>query len=667
MPNMLFPKRLRVKNAQGEWVDVPAVGNPNGGTDDHRQLTNRDAANQHPISAVTGLTAALSAIPSPVDKTSAMTQPVGKDADGKLWTEPHKDHPYLSLERRGDYLYRVTFDTIPADNGASPIAGGACTSYVKDGKLYRNFDWNYNNAAEFEVICKGFRGIALIDGLTDGSLDDALIGQLPYHLADGRNDYGIMVSEHVLYNDWNWTGNGSTPMHKIPYILLSQIQTLEDFPEQIAELLDDLYVPQVLADAEYLLHYIVTDRTTTYCIMPPESSSGSYVCVDITENPKLANFRWVSDETVNREDLQDRPTGVERWNLIGGDTSISDLRFTKAYEEPTRLSEFIGINGTTKDSTDAELTAIYDLAHAAYLTRTRDGSTWQTMHSVVYSASGMEHLWVQEDWKRDYIGGGADLPSTTNLIAGDGSGGATDSGIAAGDVALVEDLEDYRTAEAQDEIDAGLIPKSAQSTKSAPHTKPVVIDSDGKLWTEPGEVSGALIGGEQAVIDEDKNIVIPSAGLNVKGVIGGNGNRDDFVFSPSLENRYMPKQYGAVRHNLATFGHEKDVVDSGISKNNLVLKKSGAIDQNMAAFVAGDVMDSGVAKTDLILATDPNAFSRTVENAVRVGDMTVLHFGGNVPTSADSDGFAGEIVCDSGYVYICIANDTWVKLAITNF
>lgn len=370
----------------------------------------------------------------PVDKISAMTQPVGVDAAGRLWTEPQKDHPYLSLERLRSYLYRVTFQTIPAYTGAgNPVAGG-CTSYVQDGKLHRNFDWTYDNAAEFEVVCPGFRGIALLGGLTDEHLEDDLIGQLPYHLADGRNGSGIMVSEHVLYNDWGWTDSGSVPMTQIPYRILSSVTSLDDFPEQIAELLADLSVPSALAEQEYLLQFLVTDGETTYCIMPPESTSGAYQCVDITANPKLTNFRWVSDETVNREDLQERPTGVERWNAIPA--TLEELRFTEAYESPDRLSEFIGLRGTTKDSTDAELTAIYDLAHAAYLTRTRDGSTWQTMHSVVYSASGMEHLWVQEDWKRDYIGSGADLPSTTNLIAGDGSGGAADSGIAAGDVLL---------------------------------------------------------------------------------------------------------------------------------------------------------------------------------------------------------------------------------------
>lgn len=96
--------------------------------------------------------------------------------------------------------------------------------------------------------------------------------------------------------------------------------------------------------------------------------------------------------------------------------SLEDLRFTKAYEAPTRLSEFIGIDGTTKDSTDAELEAIYELARAKYLTRTRNGELWQTVHSVIYSEKGIEHLWTQEDWNKDYCSGDAYTKEETDEL-----------------------------------------------------------------------------------------------------------------------------------------------------------------------------------------------------------------------------------------------------------
>ena len=41
------------------WGDASGGGGGEGGTSDHRQLTNRDAANQHPLAAITGLSDAL--------------------------------------------------------------------------------------------------------------------------------------------------------------------------------------------------------------------------------------------------------------------------------------------------------------------------------------------------------------------------------------------------------------------------------------------------------------------------------------------------------------------------------------------------------------------------------------------------------------------------------
>lgn len=336
----------------------------------------------------------------------------------------HRDRaPYRSLERLGSYLYRVTFDTIPSFIGGDGGLTGGCSSYVKDGKLYRNLDWDYSELASFHVICSGFDGMAFSPGLTDTELDDELIGQLPYRLVDGGNDYGIRVSTHVLYNDWEWVGTGETPLYKLPYIILSQIQTLDNLSEQLADVLGDLYATPTLTEADYLLQFLVSDGSTTYAILPPTSASGSYQVVDITSNPKMSNFRPTGSAHVERGELQTRPTGVERFNLMP--CELSELRFTKAYETPDRLSEFIGLRGTDKDSTDAELEEIYNDARALYLDRTRDGRTWQTMHSVVYGENGIEHLWVQENWAEDYIvSGGANLPKTTALLKGDGVGGA---------------------------------------------------------------------------------------------------------------------------------------------------------------------------------------------------------------------------------------------------
>lgn len=311
-------------------------------------------------------------------------------------------HPYTSLERLSSRLFRISFAELPPEGGADSVPG-ACTSFVRDGKLYRNLDWNYDDAPSFILQCPGFEGMSFLSGITDSDIPDDLAAQLPYHLVDGRNEHGIMVSAHVLFNDWDWHGSGAQdiPLYKLPFLVLTTLTSLDNIEEDLADILGNLTTTPAFDSAEYLLQLLVTDGINSYVLTPPVDG-GAYEVMDISANPKLTNFRWVSDATVTRTSLQTRPTGVERWNAIDAQTKLQDMRFTKAYETDDRLSEFIGLRGTTKDSTDAELEEIYEEARALYLARTRDGRTWQTMHSAVYSAHGLEKLYVQEDWNRNF-------------------------------------------------------------------------------------------------------------------------------------------------------------------------------------------------------------------------------------------------------------------------
>lgn len=325
------------------------------------------------------------------------------------WRKVSGNVPYLSLERLRPYLYRVTFDSIPEDNGADAAMPTGCSSYVKDGKLFRNLDFYYDNAASFIVRTKDFEGMSFITGLNDGALNDDMIAQLPYRMVDGRNNHGIMVSAHVLFNDWDWTGAGnrSISLTRLPFLVLTRVKSMATIAADLTGILGNLVAPEAMGD--YLLQVLITDGTTTYALMPPTADNQAYVLQDISSNPKLANFRWVNRSTVVRTeaDIQRRPTGIERWNAMP--CPLEDLRFTKAYESDERLSEFIGIDETTKASTDAELEAIYARARAIYLDRARDGQTWQTMHSIVYGDK-MEGLWIQENWNDNCIalsGGGA--------------------------------------------------------------------------------------------------------------------------------------------------------------------------------------------------------------------------------------------------------------------
>lgn len=313
-------------------------------------------------------------------------------------------HPYTSLERVCAYLYCVTFDELPPDNGGSnPITGG-CSSYVKDGKLFTNFDWKYDRTAHFVVKTKDFEGQSFISGMNDGELDDEKIAQLPYRIHRGENQCGIAIATHVVYNDWGWTGTGKRNRNliRLPYLILSQVQSRVNLLSTLRDIANNLYCPQELAETGYLLQFIILNGSQTLALIPPTVEGQSYEIVDISDCPKMTNFRYVGRAQVSRtdEDIQLHPTGIERYNMMP--CPLRDLRFSLGYGEP-RLSEFIGINSTDKYSTDAQLRNIWTSLLPRYRFKTRNGEFWQTVESAVYG-SKLESLIVQENWGDVVVG-----------------------------------------------------------------------------------------------------------------------------------------------------------------------------------------------------------------------------------------------------------------------
>lgn len=314
-------------------------------------------------------------------------------------------HQYTSLQRLRSYLYRVQFDILPEYDPSIDFLVGGCSSYVENGKLYRNLDWRNNYSATYIVEYNNFTGTAFLTLLEDGDIDDRLINQLPYNLSDGVNSSGIKISVHVLYNDWGWEGSGNMPITKLGYWLLTNITSMDTFEADVNDILSDLKVTSSLKENDILLQFLVTDGETTYVILPPTNASGNYTVVNATNNPKLTNFRWVSNAQVDRsdDDIQEHPNGIERWNMMP--CELESLRYSIAYEEPTRLSDFIGEANTSKHSSDEQLIRVFEIAHENYLIskKQRDNIFWQTMHSVVYFENTMEHIYVQEDFNTDYI------------------------------------------------------------------------------------------------------------------------------------------------------------------------------------------------------------------------------------------------------------------------
>lgn len=98
-----------------------------GGTADHRALTNRDAEEQHPISAITGLTSALSAKANSSDLATVATSGSYSDLSNKPDLSGYAEKseiPTALSELSDDSTHRVVTDTqISTWNGKSDFSG----------------------------------------------------------------------------------------------------------------------------------------------------------------------------------------------------------------------------------------------------------------------------------------------------------------------------------------------------------------------------------------------------------------------------------------------------------------------------------------------------------------------------------------------------------------
>ena len=189
----------------------------------------------------------------------------------------------------------MTFDTLPPHIDNDTITNFGSSSFVRNGKLHRNLDWYYSNTAEFWIRFKDVEGMAFLDGLEDGHLEgrDQDIGQLPYRLCDGHNEKtGLMVSTHVLNNDWHFPGSGAKNISctMLPFYVLTTMTDINTLSDEVNNLLENVKVSEAL-----LIQVLVSNGTTTKLFTPDENG---YKYIDITSNPKLTNFNWVNRKII---------------------------------------------------------------------------------------------------------------------------------------------------------------------------------------------------------------------------------------------------------------------------------------------------------------------------------------------------------------------------------
>lgn len=226
---------------------------------------------------------------------------------------------YARIMRVEPYLYDIWYDTLDYkyayDYYSSADAGygtGACSA-VRNGNFFgRNYDWTYDNNAEFIVHTDAEDGrhavlgtAASIPGLTDefvrSGTSSILYKLVPFQLVDGINDAGLVINMNVVprqdldkehYPDVELdrttnkyiypVGGQQNEKVRVSIMMLPRF-VLDNFSraqEAIGWLQQNatIYFPDKLLDMGYEIHCLLADKTNTRCI---EFINGVINVVDI--------------------------------------------------------------------------------------------------------------------------------------------------------------------------------------------------------------------------------------------------------------------------------------------------------------------------------------------------------------------------------------------------
>ena len=291
------------------------------------------------------------------------------------------------------YLHALTFDDTYPEDAAWWYAradysngGGGCSARRTGGVLERNYDFPFDDAAEFVVGVSATTnrfaslGVAnvgqdLTEAFVTSGKPSRFYKCLPGHTLDGINENGLAVEVNITTTSGVWRTTGEVHCLGAVRWALDHGVTAGATASNLAA---KVYVP---AGFGANFHYMVADAAETWIVENGEARKVDGVAV-------MTNF---SADRIGGE-------GYERWtNLVNG-ASITSQWWTAAYDRntrPIRVSD-IGTNyAQVWDAWDAQPRE----AHRGQ--RIGGIPWWQTLHTAVYDlATRTLRIAVQErgDW-----------------------------------------------------------------------------------------------------------------------------------------------------------------------------------------------------------------------------------------------------------------------------
>lgn len=107
--------------------------------------------------------------------------------------------------------------------------------------------------------------------------------------------------------------------------------------------------------------------------------------------------------------------------------------------------------------------------------------------------------------------------------------------------------------------------------------------------------------------------------------------------------------------NLEAFGITKTATEINNSNAPTVTAERAVVSDALGALVASDVTSAEIAHLDGVTSAIQTQLNGKMATWVAV------------PASATAAGTAGQLAYESGFLYVCVATDTWEKVAIATW
>ena len=290
------------------------------------------------------------------------------------------------------YLHALDFCDSYANDAAwyyaQPQDYGACSAVRDGGFLYRNYDWKFDETAEFVVrMTEGpgrFASIGVANCSTNLTEDVVTSGKasryykcLPGRVVDGINENGVVCEVTVVGGEPPpGTGGDIHPLAAVRWALDNGTSA----GMVASNLADRIAFPDGWTQN---FHWMVADERETWIV-----ENGA--CSNVAGRAVMTNFQIIPTPTEGE--------GWERYQSLADGANITSQWWTAAYDRntlPVRYSDL----GTNYES-------IWDRwdekPKEAHRGETYAGQTWwQTVHTSVYDVSNRTlrvAVQEQDDW-----------------------------------------------------------------------------------------------------------------------------------------------------------------------------------------------------------------------------------------------------------------------------